>query len=151
MILKLLTGPLIGMIIGYFTNWLAVRMLFRPRGTKYIAGKRIPFTPGVIPRGKERIAASMKDIINTINTAGAYRTILAELHLNDSDVEFSSITMHDGLYEANLFTAWMHYECYVDAATSEVLGLNAEPMLLYSTDKHDGKFEHLSSTLRHSA
>ena len=39
--------------------------------------------------------------------------------------------MHDGLYEANLFTAWMHYECYVDAATSEVLGLNAEPMLLY--------------------
>ena len=65
MILKLLTGPLIGMIIGYFTNWLAVRMLFRPRGTKYIAGKRIPFTPGVIPRGKERIAASMKDIINT--------------------------------------------------------------------------------------
>ena len=77
----------------------------------------------------------MKDIINTINTAGAYQTILAELHLNDSDVEFSSITMHDGLYEANLFTAWMHYECYVDAATSEVLGLNAEPMLLYSTDK----------------
>ena len=52
----------------------------------------------------------MKDIINTINTASAYRTILAELHLNDSDVEFSSITMHDGLYEANLFTAWMHYE-----------------------------------------
>ena len=68
----------------------------------------------------------MKNIINTINTAGAYRTILAELHLNDSDVEFSNITMHDGLYEANLFTAWMHYECYVDAATSEVLGLNAE-------------------------
>lgn len=93
----------------------------------------------------------MKDIINTINTAGAYRTILAELHLNDSDVEFSNITMHDGLYEANLFTAWMHYECYVDAATSKVLGLNAEPMLLCSTDKHDGKFEHLSSALRHSA
>ena len=59
----------------------------------------------------------MKDIINTINTASAYQTILAELHLNDSDVEFSNITMHDGLYEANLFTAWMHYECYVDAAT----------------------------------
>ena len=83
----------------------------------------------------------MKDIINTINTASAYQTILAELHLNDSDVEFSNITMHDGLYEANLFTAWMHYECYVDA----------EPMLLYSTDKYDGKFEHLSNTLRHSA
>lgn len=93
----------------------------------------------------------MKDIINTINTASAYQTILAELHLNDSDVEFSSMTMHNGLYEATLFTAWMHYECYVDAATSEVLGLNAEPMLLHSTDKHDGKFEHLRDALRCSA
>ena len=82
----------------------------------------------------------MKNIINTINTAGAYRAILAELHLNDSDVEFSNITMHDGMCEANMFTAWMHYECYVDAATNEVLGR-----------KHDAKFEHLSSTLRHSA
>ena len=93
----------------------------------------------------------MKDIINTINTASAYQTILAELHLNDSDVEFSSMTMHNGLYEATLFTAWMHYECYVDAATSEVLGLNAEPMLLYSTDKDGGKFEHLRDALRCSA
>ena len=93
----------------------------------------------------------MKNIINTINTAGAYRTILAELHLHDSDEELPHIPIHAGLYEANLFTAWMHYECYGDAATSEALGLNAEPMLLYSSDKHDGKFEHLSSTLRHSA
>ena len=50
MILKLIAGPLIGMIIGYFTNWLAVKMLFRPRRAKYIAGRRLPFTPGVIPR-----------------------------------------------------------------------------------------------------
>ena len=64
MILKLIAGPLIGMIIGYFTNWLAVKMLFRPRRAKYIAGRRLPFTPGVIPRGKERIAESMRDIIN---------------------------------------------------------------------------------------
>ena len=63
MILKLIAGPLIGMIIGYFTNWLAVKMLFRPRRAKYIAGRRLPFTPGVIPRGKERIAESMRDII----------------------------------------------------------------------------------------
>lgn len=93
----------------------------------------------------------MKHIINTINTACAFQTVLAELHLSDSDVEFSHIDLRDCLYEASLFTAWMHYECYVDAATGEVLGLNAEPMLLYSTDRHDGKYEHLRSALRHSA
>ena len=55
------------------------------------------------------------------------------------------------MYEATLFTAWMHYEGYVDAATGEVLGLNAEPMLLYSTDKHESKFEYLRDALRCSA
>ncbi len=93
----------------------------------------------------------MKHIINTINTACAFQTVLTELHLRESDVELSHITMHDGLYEASLFTAWMHYACYVDAATGEVLGVSTEPMLLYTTDRHDGKYEHLRSTLRCSA
>ena len=30
LILKYVGGPLLGAVIGYFTNWLAVRMLFRP-------------------------------------------------------------------------------------------------------------------------
>ncbi len=65
MIIKLISGPLIGTIIGYFTNWLAVRMLFRPREAKYINGCRVPFTPGVIPRGKERLAGAVSSVINT--------------------------------------------------------------------------------------
>ena len=65
MIIKLIAGPLIGMIIGYFTNWLAVRMLFRPREAKYIAGHRLPFTPGVIPRGKQRLASAVAGVIDT--------------------------------------------------------------------------------------
>lgn len=98
---------------------------------------------------------SIADRVEGLESGGDYYLVkpfhFPELHLSDSDVEVSNIIMHDGLYEATLFTAWMHYECYVDAATGEVLGLNAEPMLLYSTDKHDGKFEHLTGSLRHSA
>ena len=85
MILKILTGPLIGMIIGYFTNWLAVRMLFRPREARYLFGKRIPFTPGVIPRGKERIAASLGDIVNTqLLTEEAVSRRLTSKEMTDS-------------------------------------------------------------------
>ena len=51
MILKMLSAPLLGALIGYITNWLAVKMLFRPREAKYLFGHRIPFTPGVIPKG----------------------------------------------------------------------------------------------------
>ena len=30
LILKYISGPLVGAVIGYFTNYLAVKMLFRP-------------------------------------------------------------------------------------------------------------------------
>lgn len=52
----ILAGPLIGAVIGYFTNYLAVKMLFRPRKEIKIGGKTLPFTPGVIPKGKPRLA-----------------------------------------------------------------------------------------------
>ena len=55
-ILKYLAGPVIGAIIGYFTNYLAVKMLFRPRTPKYLFGKQLPLTPGAIPKGKDRLA-----------------------------------------------------------------------------------------------
>lgn len=65
MILKLLAAPLLGALIGYITNWLAVKMLFRPREAKYIGGRRLPFTPGVIPKGKDRLARAAADIVNS--------------------------------------------------------------------------------------
>jgi len=51
--------PLIGAVIGYSTNWLAIKMLFRPHEEKYIGKIKLPFTPGVIPRERDRIARSL--------------------------------------------------------------------------------------------
>lgn len=57
-------APLLGGVIGYITNDIAIRMLFRPHTAKYIFGMHIPFTPGLIPKEKERIAASIGDAIS---------------------------------------------------------------------------------------
>ena len=62
-ILKYLAGPVIGAIIGYFTNYLAVKMLFRPRHPKVLFGKQLPFTPGAIPKGKDRLAKAAGTIV----------------------------------------------------------------------------------------
>ena len=62
-ILKYLAGPVIGAIIGYFTNYLAVKMLFRPRHPKYLFGKQLPFTPGAIPNGKDRLAKTAGAVV----------------------------------------------------------------------------------------
>lgn len=45
--------------IGYGTNYIAIKMLFRPQKEIRIGSCRVPFTPGVIPRNKPRIAAAV--------------------------------------------------------------------------------------------
>lgn len=57
--LHLLAGPVIGAVIGYFTNHIAVKMMFKPLEPVYIFGKRLPLTPGVIPKNKGRIAHAL--------------------------------------------------------------------------------------------
>jgi len=51
-------SPVSGALIGYFTNWLAIRMLFRPHGEARLFGVKLPFTPGLIPKERKRLAAS---------------------------------------------------------------------------------------------
>jgi uncharacterized membrane protein YheB (UPF0754 family) len=57
--------PLTGALIGYSTNWLAIRMLFRPHGEKRVFGLRLPFTPGLIPKNKARLAKKMGEAVGT--------------------------------------------------------------------------------------
>jgi uncharacterized membrane protein YheB (UPF0754 family) len=55
--------PLAGLVIGYFTNDIAIKMLFRPYRPYRVFGWRIPFTPGLIPQNQPRLA---KQIAKTI-------------------------------------------------------------------------------------
>jgi hypothetical protein len=61
--LLFLVPPAVGSVIGLFTNWLAIKMLFRPLEARHIFGLRIPFTPGILPRERERIAESLADTV----------------------------------------------------------------------------------------
>lgn len=55
--------PLAGGVIGYFTNDLAIKMLFKPYKAVYLENKQLPFTPGLIPRNQERLANKISDTI----------------------------------------------------------------------------------------
>lgn len=63
--IKLATGPIVGAIIGFFTNWLAVKMLFRPYKAKHIGKLRLPFTPGIIPKRKEALGRALGKAVGT--------------------------------------------------------------------------------------
>ena len=57
-------APLLGGLIGYITNDIAIRMLFRPHKAKYLLCIHIPFTPGIIPKEKGRIAEAIGGVIS---------------------------------------------------------------------------------------
>lgn len=69
MTLQNLSGPIIGAVIGYCTNYIAVKMLFYPRNEVRIGGHKLPFTPGAIPKGKPRLAKTVGHVVaNTLLT-----------------------------------------------------------------------------------
>ena len=63
--LLLVLPPVVGAGIGLFTNWLAIKMLFRPLAERRILGLRVPFTPGILPRERLRISQSLGDTVAT--------------------------------------------------------------------------------------
>lgn len=62
--IEVLVAPLIGGVIGLITNSLAIKMLFRPYHEIWIGKIRLPFTPGLIPKEKSRIAHAIGDVIS---------------------------------------------------------------------------------------
>lgn len=60
---QIIIPPVAGSIIGYFTNDLAIKMLFRPYKPLYLFQQQLPFTPGLIPRNQERLAKRVSDTI----------------------------------------------------------------------------------------
>lgn len=77
---SLLVGPIVGAIVGYCTNFIAVKMLFWPLHEVRIAGIRLPFTPGVIPKEKERIIGKVARTIGEDLLSSDY---IAKEVLND--------------------------------------------------------------------
>ncbi len=61
--LRVIVAPLLGAIIGYITNDLALKMLFRPYEEVRIGRFHVPFTPGLIPQQKGRIARALGEVI----------------------------------------------------------------------------------------
>lgn len=86
----------VGALIGYCTNYIAIKMLFHPRKPVQIFGRTLPFTPGVIPKNQGRIAGAVgravgeslltgEDLMGVLKTEAVKDTIsrkLAEEILN---------------------------------------------------------------------
>ena len=57
--------PLLGAFIGYLTNKVAIRMLFRPLKRWNVLGIPVPMTPGVIPSKRHDLAINIGEMVGT--------------------------------------------------------------------------------------
>lgn len=90
--LPYLIPPLLGALIGYVTNYIAIRMLFRPLRPWRFLGLRIPLTPGIIPSKRGELARKMGEMVGehllTVDDVGrafAKDSIQRELRLAVTD------------------------------------------------------------------
>ncbi len=55
---------LIGAVIGFVTNDIAIKMLFRPLREIRLFGIRLPFTPGILPKNRHKLALSLGNTVS---------------------------------------------------------------------------------------
>ena len=61
--LEVIAAPLVGGVIGLVTNGIAIKMLFRPFYPVKIGKFVLPFTPGLIPKEKGRLAKAIGNVV----------------------------------------------------------------------------------------
>lgn len=82
---SILITPLIGACIGYVTNYIAVKMLFRPLHPVKIGKFQLPFTPGLIPKEKSRLAKAIGEIVgNRLVTKDGIEKMLLSDEVKDA-------------------------------------------------------------------
>ncbi|MBU0663191.1 MAG: DUF445 family protein [Proteobacteria bacterium] len=62
-VLTYATPPVVGAFIGYLTNKVAIKMLFRPLKAWRVFGVRVPLTPGVIPSKRGELAVNIGEMV----------------------------------------------------------------------------------------
>ena len=76
--------PIVGAFIGYSTNVVAIKMLFRPLAEVRLLGFRLPFTPGILPKERGKLAESIGQMVEReLLTPGVLRERLAKTEVRE--------------------------------------------------------------------
>ncbi|HWI48938.1 MAG TPA: DUF445 family protein [Rummeliibacillus sp.] len=99
-LLSILFMTVVGAVIGGLTNYIAIKMLFRPYNPIYLGSWRLPFTPGLIPRRRDELAKQLgKTVVNYLLTPEMFRKKL----FTESNKRIVEQWLNDKIKE-NVFT-----------------------------------------------
>lgn len=158
-IFEILLPIAVGALIGYCTNYIAIKMLFLPRKEWHIGKWKVPFTPGVIPKNKSRIASAVanavseklltesdisegikksgvkEDVVNHITEFVMNETISVKTMISDMSTEIDASEMTDrigGVLSGKILDGIKNLDLNAvisDVAESSFSGLLSNPMV----------------------
>jgi len=83
---------IVGAAIGGVTNSLAIKMLFRPYKAIYFLGKRVPFTPGLIPKRRQELANQLgKMVVEHLLTAEGIKRKFLQTQFQEQLISWGEI------------------------------------------------------------
>ena len=120
---QFIINPLIGAGIGYVTNWIAIKMMFRPTKAIKIGKFTLPFTPGIIPKNRSRLAEAIGNTIsNNLLTENDLKDVLLSDEIKSQIQEkieeyISSLSSKDMTLE-DLINLYVEKDSYDKTMTS---------------------------------
>ena len=129
-IVTILFMAFIGALIGSVTNFVAIRMLFRPYNPIYIFGKKLPFTPGLIPKRRAELAEQLGKMVvdHLLTVESIQQRILTENFRQEllqwiiaqlKQLKKSDLTVSQGLEQLGIKDAKSKTEYFIEQFISE--------------------------------
>ncbi|HAA9652547.1 TPA_asm: DUF445 domain-containing protein, partial [Listeria monocytogenes] len=112
----ILLMAVIGGFIGAMTNYIAIRMLFRPYKAIYLFNKRLPFTPGLIPKRRDELAEHIgKVVVSHLLTEDAIRARLLDENLQKEITDTITKMFHEKMQLETTPNELLHHFGYENA------------------------------------
>ncbi len=122
-----LSPIVVATVHGYIAAWLAVKMLFRPRYPVYVLGRRLPLTPGMLPKEREHFIEALATVI--AERLLDVETISNEILQLDLEPEITSIAHRE----------YMHHS--QSESTIEVVAEHLRERLYHLRDSAEARWE----------
>ncbi len=113
--LSFIVPPIVGAAIGYSTNWIAVKMLFRPLKPVKIGKFTMPFTPGLIPKSKPRLAKALGEAVssNLLSNEDLLKSMLSNETINNLNTRIEEYLKADTSTAKNIISSYASEESYM--------------------------------------
>ncbi|MDN4493196.1 DUF445 domain-containing protein [Ureibacillus aquaedulcis] len=98
-IITIIFMAVVGAVIGGFTNYLAIKMLFRPYNAIYIKNWRLPFTPGLMPKRRQELSKQIGVTVkNYLLTPEVFQKKLFNEEIKSTVLNFAREKVEDTLF-----------------------------------------------------